>query len=168
MNVEKITTWLIGSILLWVFALSMVEAVVGAQHIGPNILYPNPELTPGVIESSDPNVVCHHGYSNKERHVTESEKKAVFAEYHLKMPTREGLYEVDHFIPLCLGGANDIKNLWPEPAFTKPAGFHDKDKVEAFLCREACFGHKYTLQQAQEMIRDDWYRVYIGHLTKHN
>jgi hypothetical protein len=24
-------------------------------------------------------------------------------------------YEVDHLIPLCLGGADDDKNLWAEP-----------------------------------------------------
>jgi len=68
------------------------------------------------------------------------------------------MYEVDHFIPLELGGSNDIKNLWLEPAEPKP-GFHEKDIVENCLHYQVCFGNE-SLQKAQEEIRSDWYSVY--------
>ncbi len=69
-----------------------------------------------------------------------------------------GTYEVDHFIPLALGGSNDIGNLFPEAAEPKP-GFKEKDVVEVYLHDEVCAGHV-ALSVAQEQIATDWLRVY--------
>ena len=52
-------------------------------------------------------------------------KEQVYAEYGIVSHTT-GEYEVDHFVPLELGGSNDISNLFPEAASPKP-GFHEKD-----------------------------------------
>ena len=69
-----------------------------------------------------------------------------------------GAYEVDHFIPLELGGSNDIKNLWPEPADPAP-GFHEKDVVENYLHSQVCNGTM-TLGEAQKFIATDWLDIF--------
>ena len=130
------------------------------RHVGPANLYPDSRLTPGdVFSSATVEEVCERGYTKRVRHVPRSKKEHVFANYGIPYPQPEGAYEVDHFIPLELGGSNDVKNLWLEPANPHP-GFHEKDIVENYLHHEVCTGHK-TLHDAQEEIRTDWYRVYL-------
>jgi len=62
-----------------------------------------------------------------------------------------GQYEVDHLIPLELGGSNAIANLWPEPA----PGYHAKDRVETVLHHRVCDARG-GLIKAQEAIAADW------------
>jgi hypothetical protein len=68
-------------------------------------------------------------------------------------------YELDHIVPLELGGCADcLTNLWMEP-LTSP-GAHEKDRVENYLHREVC-NDRIPLEQAQKMISQDWYSVYL-------
>ena len=137
-----------------------VTATASAQLKGDPSLYPKSNLTPGdVFPNVTSEQVCTSGYSSAVRNVPVSEKKEVYSEYGYSYPQPAGAFEVDHFISLELGGSNDIKNLWPEPADPKP-GFHEKDKVENYLHQQVCIG-KETLQQAQEEIKDDWYAIYL-------
>ena len=71
-------------------------------------------------------------------------------------------YELDHLIPLELGGApEDIANLWPQP-WNGDANAHMKDAVEVFLNREVCRGNL-PLAEAQREIATDWLAVYRAH-----
>jgi hypothetical protein len=126
---------------------------------GAPSLYPDSHLTPGDVLTTDAAAVCTSGYSSSVRNVPVSEKRNVYEEYGVSYPEPQGRYEVDHFISLELGGSNDIKNLWPEPASPKP-GFHEKDVVENYLHSEVCSG-KISLQEAQKEISTDWYAVYV-------
>src|SRR4051812_1441773 len=75
---------------------------------------PDPHLTPGEsFQGVGPSSFCVSGYTARVRNVSTSLKRAVFAEYHLSYAAHAG-YEVDHLIPLELGGDNSISNLWPE------------------------------------------------------
>jgi hypothetical protein len=68
-------------------------------------------------------------------------------------------YELDHLVPLELGGApRDIANLWPQP-WDGEANAHMKDAVETFLNREVCRG-AVQLVDAQRAIATDWLGVY--------
>ena len=89
------------------------------------------------------------------RDVSTSLKEAVFAEYGISY-SQHSNYEVDHFVPLELGGDNSIKNLWPE--YDGGVIPNPKDKVEDYLHTEVCNGIM-PLTQAQDMIRTDWYTV---------
>jgi 5-methylcytosine-specific restriction endonuclease McrA len=49
----------------------------------------------------------------KVRNVPAEMKRQVYHEYGITSHG-SGEYEIDHLIPLELGGSNSIKNLWPE------------------------------------------------------
>ncbi len=104
----------------------------------------DPLLTPGeffpAISASD---VCVPGYARRTRNVPRSQRNQVFARYNVQW--RPGAYEVEHFIPLCMGGTNGLANLWPAPK--KDA--RQKALVDNHLCREICAG-RVTLEEARE------------------
>ncbi|MDE1874762.1 MAG: HNH endonuclease [Patescibacteria group bacterium] len=131
------------------------KAAQCATH-GP---YPDRACTPGLartgIERSD---ICRSGYTKTARNVPVSLKKSVYAEYGLSYPQAPNAYEVDHLVPIELGGSNDIANLFPEAAAPAP-GFHEKDLVEDYLGQEMCAG-RVDLTVAQSLIATDWVRVY--------
>ena len=64
-------------------------------------------------------------------------------------PITTGDYELDHLVPLCLGGSNAAANLWPQPS----PDYHVKDELEFALCSYVCQG-KVPLAQAE--IADNW------------
>jgi hypothetical protein len=114
--------------------------------------------TPGaIIQGATKDQICISGYSKSVRNVPESEKNQVYLEYGITS-RQAGEYEVDHLIPLELGGSNDISNLWPEAAQPVP-GFHEKDKVENYLHAQVCSG-KISLQEAQLGIVNNWEEFY--------
>jgi hypothetical protein len=118
---------------------------------------PDSACTPGSVMSVSASQVCQSGYAGTVRNVPQSEKDRVYAEYGITSHA-PGQYEVDHLVPLELGGSNDISNLWPEPASPTP-GFHQKDQVENFLHDQVCAG-KMSLNDAQRAIASNWVAVY--------
>ena len=78
---------------------------------------------------------------------------------------KKSFSEIDHLISRELGGADDVKNLWPQSYGTSPWNAHLKDKLENRLHAEICRRHTITLKQARDMIVNDWrvaYRKYYG------
>ncbi len=121
--------------------------------------FPDPECTPGsVFSEATPKQVCVPGYTKKVRNVSNKLRKQIFAEYGISYPQPTGSYEVDHFIPLAIGGNNDSANLFPEAAAPAP-GFREKDVVEIFLQQEVCAGRA-DLGAAQRQIASNWLTVY--------
>jgi hypothetical protein len=113
---------------------------------------PDPVCTPGVVVTTDLAVVC--GTPTKERRrVSDGLRRAVLEEYGIATAAG-GTFEVDHLIPLELGGSNALGNLWPEAA-APPPGFHQKDEVENYLHRRVCSGVM-PIEQAQREIATDW------------
>lgn len=119
-------------------------------------LLPDESLTPGAILTTDTKTVCTPGYAGSVRHVTQSTKNKIFAEYGIKP---SGDFEIDHLISLQLGGSNDESNLWPQSYTTMPYNAHVKDVLESYLHHLVCKG-KMTLQDAQEAIRGNWINTY--------
>jgi hypothetical protein len=114
---------------------------------------PDRRCTPGATFNVAATQVCVPGYSSRVRDVPASEKRQVYNDYGIRTHTR-GQYEVDHLIPLELGGSNSIRNLWPEAANPRP-GFHEKDRLENKLHRLVCAG-RLSLRKAQSLIANDW------------
>jgi len=113
-------------------------------------LLPDRACTPGAVETTDLHVICDSPTRGR-RNVSRELRRAVFVAYGLPPREPPGGYEVDHLIPLELGGSNDLANLWPEAA----PGFHDKDRLENELHRSVCKGTM-SLDEAQRAIATDW------------
>jgi len=111
-------------------------------------------LTPPGTKAG-PAYFCTPGYASSVRNVSTATKKQVYAEYGASYPQATGAYEVDHFIPLEIGGSNDLTNLWLEPAAPTP-GFHQKDQFENFEHDQVCDG-TINAAEAQSRMVSDWY-----------
>lgn len=122
---------------------------------------PDPVCTPGAIDPmvTDANLdstICRSGYTKTVRppaSETNRFKTLSLAQYGMNYSSTT---EFDHQIPLELGGANSVSNLWPEPNATDATGFHNpKDVVENRLNRAVC-SRQITLQAAQIAMATDW------------
>ncbi len=104
-------------------------------------------------------VLCAGGFSTRSiRYVPQAEKDEVEREYGL-LPGRYGrTLEIDHVVPLELGGSNAIANLFPEQANAHP-GYHVKDRLENRLRALVCSG-RMALRVAQRQIAADWTALY--------
>lgn len=132
-----------------------------AAHCEARGPLPDPECTPGaVFADTTAQEICVSGYSRTVRNVSVATKKKIFAMYGIKYPVPFGSYEIDHLIPLSLGGSNELANLWPKAAEPFP-GFYEKNTTGNFLVEEVCAG-RVDLQVAQERIADDWTAVYFN------
>ena len=133
-------------------------------------VYPNPELTPGAADTLDVGDLNRRydgkTYSQSHRKVSEFTKRQVYKNAGVPYPQKPGRYEVDHFWPLCAGGSNDIKNLWLEGSMVrfkgKDYGFHQKDLLEALICRKIRDGSisSEELRSLFERFVIDWVRLY--------
>ena len=110
----------------------------------------DPRVTPDNIHQT----ICKPGYTATVRPpvgYTNPLKRDLLAAYG-RAGDDPRAYELDHLIPLALGGApTDVANLWPEPDATP----NPKDTVEHRLQREVCDG-RLSLMDAQRGIVTDW------------
>lgn len=120
---------------------------------------PDRQCTPGAIDpavtqSNIDSTICVSGYTST---VRPPESQTTRAKYDVLYPAYgipQGTYsELDHLIPLELGGANDGANLWPEVGSIP----NPKDSVENRLHRLVCDGAM-KLSDAQKAFVTNWER----------
>ena len=128
--------------------------------VGNGVL-PDPNCTPGAVDQrvTQDNIdstICVDGYASSVRppvSYTEPLKLKLMEAYGYTDSASN--YELDHLIPLELGGApSDVKNLWPESHNTNPNSY-DKDGFENYLHEQVCSGNM-ALHTAQNEISSDW------------
>ncbi len=122
---------------------------------------PRPDLTPGAAKSFRAEDVCALRVEDIDRAVPGELARLTFARYGMKEPPA-GEYEVDYLISPSLGGARDVRNLWPQPYRRGEWNSHVKDALEDFLRREVCAG-RIALETAQSEISKDWIAAYRKH-----
>lgn len=123
------------------------------------VVLPDRARTPGSrFGAATVSAICRSGYSATVRSVSESKRRTVYASYGVAWADR-GRYEVDHLIPLELGGDNSMANLWPEPQDGARAGYATKDGAENHLHALVCAG-TVPLRTAQRAIASNWYTAY--------
>ncbi len=87
--------------------------------------------------------------------ITERVKTAAIRAYGLGYVDRKTI-ELDHAVPLGLGGADDVTNLWPQRSDLPGSGFaNTKDSVERVLVKAVCT-RRVPLGAAQDAIAADW------------
>jgi hypothetical protein len=84
---------------------------------------PNHDRTPGLTRNLTVKKICNTTWGSDVRSVTTKMKKDVIAAYHFKVTAcpltllkgkRAHRVEIDHLIPRSIGGADDVRNLWPQ------------------------------------------------------
>lgn len=123
------------------------------------VIYPNRTMTPGDIMSTNITEICVSGYSDTVRNVSQHTRETVFIMYKLSPNQPEGSFEVDHLVPLSIGGSNNIKNLWPQPKEPRP-GYKEKDVLENYYHRQVCDG-KMDIREAQAIMANNWFQGYL-------
>jgi hypothetical protein len=119
---------------------------------------PDLHLTPGATVPVTATEVCGADAERATPAVPVSLKRKVFEEYGVT-PPRPDAYEVDYLITPELGGATDIRNLWPEPYQDTVWNAHVKDQLEDRLHAMVCRGDV-DLATAQRDISTDWIAAY--------
>jgi len=120
---------------------------------------PNGTRTPGAIATTSIGAVCRSGLRACCSHVPYRVCDAVYTAYGIprgrRTPSggyvgpRRG-YVIDHLVPLELGGANDVPNLWRQPHNEARA----KDRVEDELHDAVCNGRMRLVDEQQRIVRD--------------
>jgi hypothetical protein len=123
---------------------------------------PNRRCSPGAYASTlTAAVLCAPGFHTSTiRHVSASEKAIVEREYGLTARAYGRTLEIDHIVPLELGGSNAIANLFPERLAARP-GYRIKDRLENRVHALVCAGGM-TLHAAQTAIARDWESLYAA------
>jgi hypothetical protein len=152
-----------------IVAVALLFYFIISAFAGTLPLLPNHSLTPGLARTDlTLDQICKTKWGKDARAVTAAMKKAVFKAYGLTgnsdsacIPDASGRHcEIDHLISREIGGADDVKNLWPQAYGSQPWNAARKDCVENRLHKEVCAGH-ITLKQAQDDISSDWTAVYL-------
>jgi len=134
---------------------------------------PDPVCTPGgdpdprVSQATIRTTICVPGWSASVRppvSVTEPIKRERMRAYGVNAPL--STVELDHALPVSLGGLTTVQNLWPQ-SWDGPEGAHVKDRLELRVRYLVCQG-KLPLAQAQHAITTDLvtaYRTYVGPIS---
>ncbi len=129
-----------------------------SQNVASVWMLPNPRLTPGATTATTVGSICSMSDDEVVAPVSGSLRQQVFKEYGLAGdPTAN--YEVDYLITPGLGGADDIRNLWPEPRYDTTWNSFVKDQLEEYLHHAVCRG-TVSLPVAQHEIASNWIAAY--------
>jgi hypothetical protein len=110
-------------------------------------------------------VICSAGFRTSTiRNVPQAEKFAVERDYGMAAAYYGYSIEIDHIVPLELGGSNSIANLFPEPG-SGDADYHVKDALENRAKTWVCEG-RLSLGAARRGFATDWESLY-GRLFGH-
>ncbi len=128
---------------------------------------PDRNLTPGEICSHPDAYRYPERIAYCERNVDSETKRQIIVNYDQQLGYRirsmnRGQFKIDHYIPLCMGGANSVQNLWPQHKTV----YEITDSLEALLCQKMADGRlkqadaidmikqaKNDLEMAREVIR---------------
>lgn len=143
-----------------------LRMILSGQQCQVNGMLPDACCTPGaVFPGVGAYEICQPGYAKRVRKVSWLTRLAVYRSYGITdYRTVRLAYEIDHLVPLELGGSNDIANLWPQSA----PEFRYKDELENTLHEDVCAG-LVDLEVAQREIASDWiaaYQKYVSGVVK--
>lgn len=119
---------------------------------------PDSALTPGAKRTAQKDELCSASSTKGFYPIPATLAYRVFEKYKIRNP-KSGSYEVDYLITPALGGADDIRNLWPQPYTAGEWNAHVKDALEDYLHKRVCAG-ELDLGTAQRDIAVNWIAAY--------
>ena len=120
--------------------------------------------TPGATAKVKMERLCAADFATSQKPVANWQRNEALERYGVRPEQFSG--ELDHLVPVALGGSNDPDNLWPfrgTGAFT----FSAKQALGIKLHDMVCSG-KMSLKDAQDAFRKDWTKAYQQHVTALN
>lgn len=147
-------SWARGVFAACILAL---PAIAGAQ-------LPNSFHTPGAVTKANAKDICAAGYETSAKPVAGWQKAAALEKYGIRPESFGG--DLDHLVPVALGGSNDPDNLWPMHAqgdMTPEAKARLADALKAQVC-----DGKMSLKDAQGAFKKDWTKAYKQYATALN
>jgi hypothetical protein len=133
----------LSRVLLSITAITLsLQVLAGGNYP----IKPDPRLTTGMLcdQPVEYRYAEHIAYCGRD--VATETKAEIFAAYrrigYPMSSTNRADYKIDHYIPLCMGGANEKVNLWPQHVSI----YQITDSIEALLCDKMKQG---KLQQAK-------------------
>lgn len=122
---------------------------------------PNTRLTPGATRLISRAEVCALPPQVEEAQPKPALAAEVFRKYKIANP-QPGAYELDYLIDPLLGGAEDARNLWPQPYAEGVWNSRIKDALEDLLRSKVCQGQM-ELDAAQAELAANWVASYQKH-----
>jgi hypothetical protein len=142
--------------------LKISAVVVLVAHIAAAQAVPQSLLNPDVTQQTLSSTVCLSGYTKSLRPsttYTNGVKRRLMLEQGLDFDVKKDNFELDHIIPLALGGhPRNLNNLMLQP-WDGHGGAKRKDRLEVKLQCLVCSG-EVPLDVAQEAIWVDWQAAY--------
>lgn len=143
-------------------ALASVVTFIAFFSVAPVCAFetlPNKSLTGGSVRTGDRDAACGHAKESRGR-MNAVRRDEILSRYGLPPGTHPD-YEIDHLIPLCLGGSDDPSNLWPQPrrSIEETWNAEEKDRLERLMCNMVCNG-QIEMARAQEAFATDWIAAY--------
>lgn len=145
-----------------------VGSTTGPRQIPQGPIYkPNPSLTPGAWLSTDLKTVCAAPKNIRSMFTTGTANPNIPAALGVEAfnlykipPQRYKEYGLDYLVPLQLGGAVDVRNIWPIRKTSNGLGFHEKEVLNIHMHVVVCHGEM-PLVQAQKAMATDWVSIWV-------
>jgi hypothetical protein len=128
---------------------------------------PDPDCTPGAINPTITATIIKEGSYRtgcvRDQATSRTSKEETYHWYGIDKPAnntgKSQTCELDHVVPLLLGGADTLDNIWPQcgpsHVILQKRYFKIKDGVELYLGQQVKDGAM-TLKEAQKGIAEDW------------
>lgn len=117
---------------------------------------PNGFSTPGATTKASAKQICAADFDASVKPVAQWQRNAALEKYGVRPESFSG--ELDHLVPVSLGGSNEPENLWPmHPAgdMTPAAKARLAERLKTMVC-----DGKMTLKDAQNAFKKDWTKAY--------
>jgi hypothetical protein len=150
----------VAALTLTVLIAIQVQSVSGRRGTSARpviVSLPDSSLTPGAATLASRGTVCAQA-NTKNKAVSVALQRKVFQEYGIP-DAKPQAYEVDYLVTPALGGADDIRNLWPHSYSATSWNARVKDELEDRLREMVCDG-SLDLAEAQQEIAKNWIAAY--------
>lgn len=147
-QLKKAAQVFIAALAILSFQTALAFSPTGTFPMGPN-----PQTTPGDLCSKPTSYRYPEKIKYCDRNVESSFKNEIIQMYDRQFGYSIGRmqrsqFKIDHYIPLCAGGSNELQNLWPQHVSV----YTITDPLEPLICEKMAAG-RLSQAKAVEFIK---------------